>query len=116
MPPTLLFIITTDPRTSHRPAEAIRIAAGVGVWKQVDVTVYLRGAAVLAVVEDTGQLVDEENYRRYLPALAELGHPIYVQRGAPLLLKPVERRLKIEELDDARLAALAAKSSYVLRF
>jgi len=116
MSPTLLFIITTDPRASHRPAEAIRIAVGVGVWKKVDVTVYLRGAAVLAVGEDTGQLVDEENYRRYLPALADFGHPIYVQRGAPLLVEPGERRFKIEELDEAQLAALAAKSTYVLRF
>ena len=29
--PQLLFLITSDPRTSHRPAEAIRIAQPWGV-------------------------------------------------------------------------------------
>ncbi len=116
MPPTLLFIVTADPRASHRPAEAIRIAVGVGVWKTVEVTVYLRGAAVLALCEETEHLVDEENYRRYLPALADFGRPIYVQRGAPFLKKTGEMRLTLEEIDDAQLAALAAKSTYTLRF
>ena len=35
--PKTLVIIETDPRTSARPAEAIRIAAGIGVWKKTDV-------------------------------------------------------------------------------
>src|SRR5947209_4299159 len=61
----LLFIITSDPRHSPRPAEAIRIAAGVGVWKRTGLTVYLRNAAVLALSEDTAGLLDEENYRRH---------------------------------------------------
>jgi hypothetical protein len=49
MKPSALFIIRGDPRVSHRPAEAIRIAAGVGTWKKTDITVYLHGPAVLAL-------------------------------------------------------------------
>ena len=48
MKPRLLLIVTTDPRISPRPAEAVRIAAGVGAWQKIDVTLYLRDAAVLA--------------------------------------------------------------------
>ena len=111
-----LFIITSDPRTSPRPAEAIRIAAGVGTWKKTDVRVYLGEAAVLALGEDTEALVDEENFRRYLPILGEIGRPIYVQQAAPLLAQLNQTTLPFEEVDDVRLAALASESSSVLRF
>ena len=56
----VLLIIATDPRSSHRPAEAIRIAAGVGAWGRVEVTLYLHGPAVLALSDDTDALVDGE--------------------------------------------------------
>jgi len=116
MIPTLLFIIATDPRTDHRPAEAIRIAAGVCAWKSVRVALYLREAAVLALGHDVEPLVDYENYTSYLPMLLDGSSPIYVQRGAPLLPPPDERPPALEEIDDAQLAELSANSTYVLRF
>ena len=54
-----LFIIGGDPRISARPAEAIRIAAGIGTWKKISVRIYLEGAAVLALSEFPDDLVDE---------------------------------------------------------
>lgn len=112
----MLLIIESDPRTSHRPGEAIRIAAGVGSWKKVDIIIYLREAAVLALGEYAEDLVDEENYTRYLPILLNFDRPIYVQRGAPLLVKGKENPFRFEEIDDAQLASLAAHSTYLLRF
>jgi hypothetical protein len=111
-----LFIITGDPRCSARPAEAIRIAAGVGTWKKADIHVYLRGPAVLALSEYVDELVDEDNFSRYFPIVGEFGRPIYAQRGAPLLADLGESPLKFEEIDDTQLAKLAASCSYVLRF
>ena len=116
MKPTALIIITGDPRSSAKPAEAVRIAAGVGTWKKADITVYLRGPAVLALSEYVDEFVDEDNYARYLPIVGEFGRPIYVQRGAALLGEIGESPLKFEEIDDAQLAQLAAASNYVLRF
>ena len=116
MNPSVLFLVTSDPRVSARPAEAIRIAAGIGTWKKVDITVYLRDAAVLALSEFTDELVDEDNYSRYLPIVAEFGRPVYVQRGAPLLAELGEAPQPFEEIDDTQLALLAARSKYVLRF
>lgn len=116
MNPRVLLLVTGDPRISARPAEAIRIAAGVGTWKKADVTLYLRGPAVLALGEWVDDLVDEDNFTRYLPIVGEFGRPIYVQRGATDLSDLGETTLKFEEIDDARLAELAAQSSYVLRF
>ena len=116
MNPSILFIITSDPRKSPRPAEAIRIAAGVGAWKKTDVSVYLRDAAVLALSEFADEFVDEENYTRYFPIVAEFGRPVYVQRGAPLLAELGETSLRFQEISDAELASLAARHTYTARF
>jgi hypothetical protein len=111
-----LFIIDTDPRTSGRPAEAVRIAAGVAVWKKIQVTLYLRAAAVLVLGENADDLVDGENYTRYLPILGESGRPIYVQKGAPALSELGQSALTFQEITDVELARLAAERSNVLRF
>jgi sulfur relay (sulfurtransferase) DsrF/TusC family protein len=111
-----LFVIDTDPRASGRPAEAVRIAAGVGVWKRIDVAVYLRDAAVLILGENTDELVDSENYTRYLPVLEELGGPIYVQKGASCLARLGQSALPFQEISDAALAQLAAERPQVIRF
>lgn len=116
MNPSILFIISSDPRQSPRPAEAIRIAAGVGTWKKADVSVYLRDAAVLALSEFADEFVDEENYTRYFPIIREFGRPIYVQRGAPLLMEIGEPSLRFEEISDEEFASLAARHKYTTRF
>ena len=116
MKPRLLFIVASDPLTSHRPAEAIRIAAGIGVWRKVDVRVYLRRTAVLALSERTDDLVDEENFARYLPMLGESGHPVYVERGSPLLARLGAAPVRFEEISAGQLAELAAQSSSVVHF
>ena len=67
----VLFVIASDPGTSHRPAEAIRIAAGVRVWKKVDISVYLYGEAAKILGDEVGNFVDEEQFERYLPAVQE---------------------------------------------
>lgn len=116
MKSSVLFIITGDPRTNHRPAEAVRIAAGVGTWKKTDISVYLRGPAVLALSEFVDELVDEDNYTRYLPIIGEFGRPVYVQAGEPCLRDIEPATLPFEAIDDQRLAALAAAHSIVVYF
>jgi hypothetical protein len=116
MKPRVLFLITSDPRTSARPAEAIRIAAGVGAWRKVEVDVGLREAAVLALSEFPDGLVDEENYTTYLPLLRELGRPIYVQQSSRLLSQIGQASLPFEAIADERFAELALRSCAVLRF
>ena len=113
---SVLFVISGDPRVDPRPAEALRIAAGVGAWGKVDITVYLRGAAVLALSDVTDEFVDEEIYRRHLPALAESGRPFYVQRGAPFLAEPAKPGTRLEEISDSQLAKLAAQCDAVAHF
>ncbi|MEO6036364.1 MAG: DsrE family protein [Verrucomicrobiota bacterium] len=114
--PKLLILVTGDPRVSPRPAEAVRIAAGVGAWKKVDISLYLRGPAVLALSEFADELVDEDNFTRYLPIVEEAGRPIYVQKDSAQLADVGEPAVKFQEISDGELAKLAAHSTYVARF
>jgi hypothetical protein len=116
MNPGALFIIASDPRASRRPAEAVRIAAGVGAWRKVKVSVYLSEAAVLILGENAGELMDGGNFERYLPALRDLGHPLFAQEDAPLLAGLGPPTLPFKEISDAQLAALASDRGCVLRF
>jgi len=111
-----LFVIESDPRRSGRPAEAVRIAAGVGAWRKVEVAVYLRGTAVLVLGEEAEALIDGENYAQYLPVLGESGQPVYVQKGASALGQLGEAALPFEEISDEQLASMAAACGSVLRF
>jgi hypothetical protein len=112
----VLFMVTSDPRVSARPAEAVRIAAGVGAWETLDAVLYLRGAAVLALGEDAEELVDGDNFVRYLPLATEAGRRVCAQRGSPLLTELGETRISFVPMDDDELARLAADSECVVRF
>ena len=116
MKPNLLLIIATDPRTSHRPAEAIRIAAGVSAWKKVNIRIYLRDPAVRALSEITDTLVDEDIFLDYLSSVTSLENPIYIQKGSPQLAGMGKPTLSHEEISEAQLAELAAKCTSVVRF
>jgi hypothetical protein len=116
MKPRVLFIVTGDPRTSPRPAEAVRIAAGVGAWEKADIAVYLREDAVLALGESSGGLMEEEDYARYWPMLAESSQPIYMQKNATALRELGRPAAPFREISDGQLAELAAAQTYVIRF
>ncbi|MCP5521084.1 MAG: hypothetical protein H7A46_06005 [Verrucomicrobiales bacterium] len=114
--PRVLVIVASDPRESARPAEAIRIAAGVGAWRRAEMNLYLRGPAVRSLTEFADELVDEDNFTRYLPMLAEWERPILVQQNAKPLGDLGEAVLKYREIDDAELAVVAGEHDIILRF
>jgi len=114
--PLVLFLVTSDPRETHRPAEAIRVAAGLGTWKKADVRVYLRGPAIRALGEWVDDLVEEDNFTRYLPIVREWGHPIWVQAGAVDAADLGEATTPYEAIDDVELSRRCAEASSILRF
>lgn len=113
---SFLFILSGDPRTSPRPAEAIRIAAGLVAGKRIDLSLFLRGASVLTLRELTDEFVDEDHYTRYRPILCESGRPILVQRESLHLRDLGPSALPYRELSDLALAKLASESDYVANF
>jgi hypothetical protein len=115
MNPLAFFLVTSDPRTSGRPAEAVRIAAGVAAWKKVHVAIYFYSAAVLALGEFADELIDGDNYRQYLPVLADSGGKLFIQDSAALT-ESGKTMPGVQALSEAELAELTATSQYVLRF
>lgn len=116
MKPRVLIIITGNPRTSPRPVEAVRIAAGVGVWKKADIAVYLRAEAIRALGQSPDDVIDEDDLARYWPMVAESGRPVYVQREAAELRELGPAAVPFAEISDDELAQLAAEQTYVIRF
>lgn len=116
MSPKVLFIVSGDPRTSARPAEAIRIAAGIGAWKKAEVSVYLEAPAVSALGEFADELVDEDNFSRYLPIIRDWGRPVWVEQGSPDLADLGEASVPYEDIPAVELARRIAGCTYVLRF
>lgn len=109
---SLLVVVASDPRASHRPAEAIRLAAGVAAWRNVAVTLYFTGPGGAALSAECDDFVNEESYTRYLPMFVESGGTVYVESNAAAS----NGELPHEEVSREQFAALASKMTYLLRF
>ena len=113
--PCVFFVVSGDPRLSDRVAEAVRIAAGVAAWRKVAISIYFRGAAVLALGEFADELVEGDAFVRYLPILGELEAPVFLDRESeelPNLGTPV---LRAEPIDIPRFSELCRHATYLLR-
>ena len=113
---SVLILVTADPRVSSRPAEAVRLAVGVGAWGRIGITLYLRGAATRILSEDVDDLVDGDQFTRHLPLLGERGRTLLVQQGAAEEVDRGSLSLPIVEIDDRELARVAAAANHVWRF
>jgi hypothetical protein len=113
--PRTLVLIVTDPRTSARPAEGIRIAAGIGAWRKTDVTLLLRGAAGYSLQEYADELVDEDNFVRYLPLVVEGPRPIYVEDSFADLDALKDSPWRYEVITAERAAQLVRENDYLIR-
>jgi hypothetical protein len=116
MKSSALFIISADPRTSPRAAEAVRIAAGIAPWQRVRVQVCFRGAAVLALDSQVEQWPEGETFLRHLPSLALEPRTLWALAESPFLPEVKEAIIPFETLNGPQLAALAAGAQYVLNF
>jgi hypothetical protein len=114
--PKTLVIVETDPRASGRPAEGIRIAAGVGAWQKTDVTLLFRGpVAGYSLQEYADELVDEDNFTRYLPLVAEGPRPIYVENSFEDWKALEGSPWKYEIIPAAKTAELINTHDYLIR-
>ena len=116
MVPRVLIIVASDPRTSLRPAEALRIAAGVSAWKAVEVAVYLSGPGILALDPFHFELLDEGKFYDCLPLLAQPAGVVYAEAGSDFLSGIKEPLVHFDTIDDHGLARLAAECQATLRF
>lgn len=113
--PRTLVVISSDPRTSARPAEGIRIAAGVGAWKKTIVTLLLRGPSGYSLGEYVDELVHEDCYTRYLPIVADAGQPIYLADDFTDLDALEGSPFKYQRVSEAEIAKLYAENDYFIQ-
>ena len=101
---TALFIIDGLPLEDRRAKEALRIAAGIGVWGKVRPTLCFPRAGGQAL----GQAEDEE-LRRYIHLLRETAGGLFTRA-------PEEPDGLLRHTDEAGLAKLINDTDTVLRF
>jgi sulfur relay (sulfurtransferase) DsrF/TusC family protein len=71
MPKNVAIVIQEDPRKTHRPVEALRIALGLSAGSHMT-TVVLLGEATRLLGDETDDILDIEILEKYLPAIKQL--------------------------------------------
>ena len=114
--PVMLILVESDPRTSPRPGEAIRVAGGIGVWEQVKVNVVLRHVASHACAGSVAELADGRLFKQFIPMVRESGGEVYVQADDETMQTIDGDTLMKRNIKDSRLIELTAEADYLLRF
>ena len=99
-----LFIIDGLPLEDRRAREALRIAAGIGVWGKVRPTLCFTRAGGHALDQ-----AEDEELRRYIHLLRETAAGLFTRA-------PEEPEAILQHTDEAGLAKLINDTDTVLRF
>ena len=78
MPKNVAVVIQEDPRKTHRPVEALRIALGLSAGSHMT-TVVLLGEAARLLGDETDDILDIEILEKYLPAIKQLEIQFIIQ-------------------------------------
>ena len=78
MAKNVAVVIQEDPRKTHMPVEALRIALGLSAGSHMT-TVVLLGEAVRLLGDETDDILDIEILEKYLPAIKQLEIPFIIQ-------------------------------------
>ena len=114
--PRTLITITEDPAESHRPAEAIRIGAGIGGWKKTEVDFLLYGPASKILSPYADEWVDGENYEHYMPLVREWDRPVLLAPGAEDFTELGESETTFERCTQAQVKQLTDTASFFIPF
>jgi hypothetical protein len=78
MAKNVAIVIQEDPRKTHRPVEALRIALGLSSGSHVT-TVILLGEAARLLGDETDDILDVDILEKYLPTIEQLEIPFILQ-------------------------------------
>jgi hypothetical protein len=81
MAKNVAVVIQEDPRKTHRPVEALRIALGLLAGSHVT-TVILLGEAVRLLFDDTDEIIDLDILDGYLPSIIQLQVPFVIHEAS----------------------------------
>lgn len=101
MAKTIALVIQEDPRKTHRPVEALRIALGL-VAGSHQTTVVLLGEAIRLLSKDIDDIVDVDILEKYLPSVRHLEIPFIVESQVDRSLVSNGFRVRYESEDAIR--------------
>jgi hypothetical protein len=101
----LLLILSSDPCLTGRPAEAVRLAAGISACGQVQVRIYLHGPAAKTLAPEASDALDMDLFVQYWPLVASPHAPILVQAGALQQYRLAELAVPTLEISRSELIA-----------
>jgi hypothetical protein len=110
---TTIVVVQEDPRKSHRPVEALRIALGLAAADHA-VTVVLLDTAPILLREDTEDLIDRDILETYLPSFKQLAIP-FVTRISDLP-QDTQPGLVVQKQAPAAIHQLIATADHTLVF
>ena len=110
----MLIVIASDPRTSHRPAEAIRVAAGLAALGSIPIDVCFCGAAALVLSNGCDRFVEGDLIEKNLDLLEAHANGIWAETGDPFLAGT--ERISFKRIGLTELSQLVNQQAQVIRF
>ena len=101
MAKNIAVVIQEDPRKTHRPVEALRIALGLAAGSHT-ATVVLLGEAARLLSDDTDDIVDVDILEKYLPSIEQLEIPFILQDTPDQILVRDEFSIRREKDENIR--------------
>jgi len=115
MSPKIIFLIRSNPCESPRPAEAIRIAAGLGVNNNT-IKIILSGDAPRLLSADEEEIIDLDIIEKFLPIIEEWNIPVYVDKMSSGHVHLKDSNYKFRELDTDEISETIAGGQYTFVF
>lgn len=113
MAKNIAIVIQEDPRKTHRPVEALRIALGLAAGSHVT-TVVLLGEAVRLLGDETDDILDVEILEKYLPTIEQIEIPFILQDTS--LQIPVRDGFSIRRENDGTISSFVRSMDRALVF
>lgn len=113
MAKNIAVVIQEDPRKTHRPVEALRIALGLSSGSHI-ITVVLLGEAVRLLGQDIDDIVDVDILEKYLPTVEQLEIPFILQDTSPQI--PVRNTFPVKRENDHAIHSMIQSMDCALVF
>lgn len=114
MHPSIVVLSQEDPRTTHRPVEALRIALGLSTGGN-PLSVVLLGPSRQLMTDELDDIIDVDILEKYLPSFAQLDIPVVVPSGSTSEFPP-GRHLKVTEAPLEEIHRLVVQSDCSIIF
>jgi sulfur relay (sulfurtransferase) DsrF/TusC family protein len=114
MSKSVTVLVRQDPRVTHRPVEALRIALGLSAGDH-DVRVVLLDGAQVLLTDDLEEVVDVEILEKYLPSLKQIAIRFFVRQDLARTLR-FDKAFSITPLSVSAISELLKESESVLAF